>query len=54
MTRGLKQKLDYEDYVRLPDDGKRYEIIDGELNVTAAPVSWSRSFRPRRASATAR
>ncbi|MEA2463294.1 MAG: hypothetical protein QOJ98_1041, partial [Acidobacteriota bacterium] len=22
-------KLTYDDYVKLPDDGKRYEIIDG-------------------------
>ncbi len=30
-------KLTYEDYVRIPDDGKRHEIIDGEHYVTAAP-----------------
>ena len=30
-------KLTYEDYVLLPDDGKRHEIIDGEHYVTAAP-----------------
>jgi hypothetical protein len=24
-------KLTYEDYLGLPDDGKRYEILDGEL-----------------------
>jgi Uma2 family endonuclease len=30
--------LTYEDYVELPDDGKRYEILDGELFVTPAPV----------------
>ncbi len=29
--------LTYEDLVKLPDDGKRYEIIDGELYVTPAP-----------------
>ena len=28
----------YEDYVRLPDDGQRYEIIAGVLYVTAAPT----------------
>lgn len=28
----------YEDYLALPDDGKRYEIIDGMLYVTNAPV----------------
>jgi Uma2 family endonuclease len=27
----------YEDYSRLPDDGQRYEIIEGVLYVTAAP-----------------
>ena len=30
-------KLTYEDYILFPDDGKRHEIIDGELFVTAAP-----------------
>ena len=33
-------RLTYEDYCRLPSDGKRYEIIDGELFVTPSP------FRP--------
>jgi Uma2 family endonuclease len=32
--------LTYADYVELPDDGKRYEIHDGELSVTAAPTFW--------------
>lgn len=27
----------YEDYVRLPDDGRRYEIIEGVLYVANAP-----------------
>src|SRR5207245_9915804 len=26
------------DYVELPDDGKQYEILDGELFVSPAPV----------------
>jgi Uma2 family endonuclease len=30
--------LGYADYVALPDDGKRYEILDGELFVTPAPT----------------
>ena len=27
----------YEDYERLPDDGRRYEIIEGVVYVTAGP-----------------
>ena len=27
----------YQDYLRLPDDGRRYEVIRGHLHVTAAP-----------------
>jgi Uma2 family endonuclease len=30
-------RLTYEDYAALPDDGRRYEIHDGELSVTPAP-----------------
>lgn len=30
--------LTYQDYAALPDDGKRYEIHDGELSVMAAPT----------------
>ena len=30
-------KLTYEDYASLPEDGRRYEILDGELAVTPAP-----------------
>ena len=29
--------LTYEDYVQLPNDGRRYEIHDGELSVTPSP-----------------
>lgn len=32
-------RLTYEDYRDLPDDGKRYELIDGDLNVTPAPAT---------------
>lgn len=32
-----KPKLTYDDLVQMPDDGKRREIIDGELFVTASP-----------------
>ena len=31
--------LTYEDYAALPDDGRRYELLDGELSVTPAPGS---------------
>ncbi len=30
-------KWTYEDYLRLPDDGRRYEVIRGHLFVTASP-----------------
>jgi Uma2 family endonuclease len=33
----LPGKLTYEDYVELPDDGRRYEILDGGLEVSPAP-----------------
>lgn len=29
--------MTYEDYVALPDDGNRYEVIDGELLLVPAP-----------------
>lgn len=32
------QLITYEDYLRLPDDGNRYEIIDGELVLNPAPA----------------
>ena len=32
-------KLTYDDLLRLPDDGLRHEIIDGEHYVTPAPVT---------------
>jgi Uma2 family endonuclease len=31
-------KLTYDDYVHLPEDGKRHELIDGEHVVTPTPV----------------
>ena len=39
MATRLKRKLGYQDCARLPSgDGKRYEILDGELYVTPAPT----------------
>ncbi len=29
----------YSDYLKLPDDGKRYEILEGELFVSPAPLT---------------
>lgn len=29
----------YEDYARLPDDGRRYEVIGGNLHVSPAPLT---------------
>lgn len=37
MADGLKRVLDYSDYLATPDDGKRYEIIGGDLYVTPSP-----------------
>ena len=33
----VPRKLTYEDYLHFPDDGNRYEIIDGELYLNPAP-----------------
>jgi len=32
-----RKKYTYQDYFNLPDDGKRYELINGELVMTPAP-----------------
>ncbi len=37
MQDGLKRVLDYSDYLAAPEDGKRYEIVGGNLLVTPAP-----------------
>lgn len=43
MTLSLRQDRDkvwtYQDYLSLPEDGKRYEIIDGVLYVSPSPLS---------------
>jgi len=33
----LKRKLDYSDLLAAPDDGKRYELVQGDLFVTPSP-----------------
>jgi len=37
MAPAISTKLTYEDYLLLPDDGKRHEIINGEHYVNPAP-----------------
>lgn len=34
-----KVVLTYDDYLRLPNDGKRYEILEGEIFVSPSPVT---------------
>src|SRR5262245_22194861 len=34
-----RMPLTYADYAALPDDGRRYELLEGELRVTPAPRS---------------
>jgi Uma2 family endonuclease len=34
-----KKVYTYQDYLELPDDGKRYEIIEGELIMSPAPYT---------------
>ncbi len=34
-----KTKLSYQDYQNLPEDGNRYELINGELIMVAAPLT---------------
>ncbi len=34
-----KPKLTYQYYAQLPDDGNRYELINGELIIVAAPLT---------------
>lgn len=36
-TSGKPFEWSYAEYARLPDDGNRYEVIDGEVCVTPAP-----------------
>ena len=47
MATRLRRKLGYEDYARIPDEGKRHEILDGELYVTPAPTPLHQSLSKR-------
>ena len=37
MAAPLKRILDYDDYAAIPPDGKRYELIEGDVHVASAP-----------------
>jgi Uma2 family endonuclease len=37
MATGIKRKLDYSDLQFTPDDGRRYELVRGDLLVTPSP-----------------
>jgi len=34
-----RKKYTYHDYLKLPDDGKRYEVINGKLVMAPAPTT---------------
>ena len=34
----------YKDYAALPDDGRRYEIVNGVLFMTPSPTEWHQSI----------
>lgn len=38
MAPEIATRLTYEDYLDLPEDGKQYELIEGELTLNPAPV----------------
>ena len=42
-----ERKLGYDDYAALPDDGRRYEVLDGVLVVSPAPVPWHQTVSRR-------
>ncbi|TDQ55161.1 Uma2 family endonuclease [Actinorugispora endophytica] len=37
-TRAPHRRLTSEDLLRMPDDGRRYELVEGRLDVSPAPV----------------
>ncbi len=39
MGPGLKRNLDYSDLPAEPSDGKRYELVRGDLFVTPSPTT---------------
>ncbi|NOX87703.1 MAG: Uma2 family endonuclease [Calditrichaeota bacterium] len=41
----LKRKFTYLDYLRLPEDGNRYELIKGELIMVASPNTFHQTVK---------
>lgn len=39
LGRSTSTRLTYEDYLQLPEDRNRYEILDGDLEVTPSPTT---------------
>jgi Uma2 family endonuclease len=37
---GRDRQLTYADYAALPDDGRRYQLLDGELVMNPSPTRW--------------
>lgn len=35
-----RKRFSYKDYVKLPDDGKRYEILNGDLKMSPLPITY--------------
>ena len=42
-----KIKFTYEDYLHLPDDGKRYQVIEGEVYMVPAPAPFHQDILRR-------
>lgn len=40
----IDDKFTYQDYLHLPDDGKRYQIIDGELYMVPSPIPYHQTI----------
>lgn len=44
---GRKPLLTYADYAALPDDGHRYQLLEGELIVNPSPTRWHQEVLSR-------
>jgi len=43
----IDEKFTYQDYLHLPDDGKRYQVIDGEIYMIPAPIPYHQKVLTR-------